>query len=308
MPGTNLKPASSSHQVMKNLSVFALILLLVHCCLVHGDSSSPRLRLRHGPNKELILQTDIEHDEEETDGLSVRKRCECRCRRVYNNEWECCSCPWTDQICFPGDATLTLEDGTDILMKNLRAGHKVKTVANGLETYTEVKTFLKRQPAKSALYLTISTATGSSLTLSGRHLVFVATSNMTGSMSPRFALTVKPGDYLFSTGGCGQPLCPALVTHIQPVVKEGVFVPLTEEGTVLVDGIFASCYSSIDHHIAHAFTAPFRWFPWLLSSWQNDGYSPLVDWLKQFGHMILPTNRQFEEVGNPALPQVRIEL
>ncbi|XP_046559732.1 sonic hedgehog protein-like [Haliotis rubra] len=295
---------------MKSCSVLAWFLLMVHIpgC-VEGASSYPRLRLRHGPNKELILQRDVEQDEEEEDVLSVRKRCECRCRsRVHNSDWECCPCPWTNQVCFPGDATLTLEDGTDIPMKNLRAGHKVKTVANGQVSFTEVKTFLKRQPAKSALYLTISTASGPSLTLSGRHLVFVATSNNTDSMLPRFALTVKPGDYLFSTGTCGQPLCPALVTDIQPVVKEGVYVPLTDEGTVLVDGVFASCYSSIDHHIAHAFTAPFRWFPWLLNSWQNDGYSPLVDWLKQFGHMILPTNRQFEEVGNPALPQLRIEL
>ncbi|XP_067655473.1 sonic hedgehog protein-like [Haliotis asinina] len=294
---------------MKSYSVLAWFLLMVHSCCTEGERSYPRLRLRHGPNKELILQRDLEQDEEEKDGLSVRRRCECHCRsKVHHNDWECCPCPWTDQVCFPGDVTLTLQDGTDISMKNLRAGHKVKTVANGQVIFTEVKTFLKRQPAKSAIYLTISTESGPSLSLSGRHLVFVATSNNTGNMLPRFALTVKPGDYLFSKGNCGQPLCPALVTDVEPVVKEGVYVPLTDEGTVLVNGVFASCYSSIDHHIAHAFTAPFRWFPWLLSSWQNDGYSPLVDWLKQFGHMILPKNRQFEEVGNPALPQVRIEL
>ena len=46
----------------------------------------------------------------------------------------------------------------------------------------------------------------------------------------------------------------------------GAFVPLTVEGTIVVDGVLASCYASFDHDWAHLLTTPFRWLPWLFES------------------------------------------
>ena len=43
----------------------------------------------------------------------------------------------------------------------------------------------------------------------------------------------------------------------------GAFVPLTAEGTIVVDGVLASCYASFDHDWAHLLTTPIRWFPGL---------------------------------------------
>ena len=31
----------------------------------------------------------------------------------------------------------------------------------------------------------------------------------------------------------------------------GAYVPLTEDGNILVDGVLASCYASFDHGLAH---------------------------------------------------------
>ena len=43
-------------------------------------------------------------------------------------------------------------------------------------------------------------------------------------------------------------------------------MPLTAEGTIVVDGVLASCYASFDHDWAHALTAPIRWFPALFEA------------------------------------------
>ena len=39
----------------------------------------------------------------------------------------------------------------------------------------------------------------------------------------------------------------------------GAFVPLTMEGNIVVDGVLASSYSSIDHDLAHLGMAPLQW-------------------------------------------------
>ena len=33
------------------------------------------------------------------------------------------------------------------------------------------------------------------------------------------------------------------------------------EGNILVDGVLASCYASVDHDSAHVFMKPLLWFP-----------------------------------------------
>ena len=36
---------------------------------------------------------------------------------------------------------------------------------------------------------------------------------------------------------------------------------MTREGTIVVDGVVASCYASVNHDLAHVGMAPLRWFP-----------------------------------------------
>ena len=33
------------------------------------------------------------------------------------------------------------------------------------------------------------------------------------------------------------------------------------EGNIVVDGVLASCYASVDHDMVHILLAPMRWFP-----------------------------------------------
>ena len=41
----------------------------------------------------------------------------------------------------------------------------------------------------------------------------------------------------------------------------GTYVPVTEGGNVVVNGVQASCYGTADHDMAHFAMMPLQWFP-----------------------------------------------
>ena len=70
----------------------------------------------------------------------------------------------------------------------------------------------------------------------------------------------------------------------------GAYVPLTEDGNILVDGVLASCYASYDHDLSHFAMTPMQWFPEILQ-WafgMNKAYPIYVNIAKEFGRWILP--------------------
>ena len=40
-----------------------------------------------------------------------------------------------------------------------------------------------------------------------------------------------------------------------------LILPVTTEGNILVDGVLASCYASVNHDLAHVAMKPLLWFP-----------------------------------------------
>ena len=70
----------------------------------------------------------------------------------------------------------------------------------------------------------------------------------------------------------------------------GVYVPLTMEGNVVVDGVLASCYTVFDHDFAHLTMAPMQRFSeameWIFGN--NNGYSVFVSTVKELGILVMP--------------------
>ena len=44
------------------------------------------------------------------------------------------------------------------------------------------------------------------------------------------------------------------------IFLSGAYVPLTEDGNIVVGGILASCYASFDHDLAHLAMVPMQWY------------------------------------------------
>ena len=55
----------------------------------------------------------------------------------------------------------------------------------------------------------------------------------------------------------------------------GAFTPVTMDGNIIVDGVLASCYATVDHDFGHIAMGPLRWFPgtmgWIFG--EDDGLS-----------------------------------
>ena len=60
------------------------------------------------------------------------------------------------------------------------------------------------------------------------------------------------------------------------------------EGNIVVDGVLASCYGTVDHDLAHILLTPLRWFPgmmnWIIG--MNRDFSLYTDLLVDLGQMI----------------------
>ena len=106
-----------------------------------------------------------------------------------------------------------------------------------------------------------------------------------GALEPVFADQIEEGDKLIS--GKGSKMTEEAVVHVEPVTEKGIWVPLTMEGTLLVDGLLASCYASFSHDLVDLAYAPVKMFPRMLlddeESVKVDGCREVVILQKKLG-------------------------
>lgn len=216
--------------------------------------------------------------------------------------------------CFPGEALVTLESGGQKSIGDLRPGERVLASAgsdgSGELVYSEVLAFLDRDPVTWKLFYTLHTEAGARLSLTAAHLVFVSEGNCSEGAAPArgalrtvYASDARPGQcVLVSEGEAGQRHGEGRLSRITRVTvrgSRGAFAPLTQQGTLVVDGVVASCYAVLEQHsLAHWAFSPLR----LLHRWtgstgsHSDGihwYSQLLHWL---GRMLLDSGR-FHPLG-----------
>ena len=147
-------------------------------------------------------------------------------------------------------------------MDELQIGERIAALdSRGDIVYSEVISFLDRQPSEKRQFIRISTESGKTLTLTPAHLVPVEGKSIT------FAARVEVGDRILirdsameiSENKVKDRLGYDRVVDAKLVLEEGVFAPLTSEGTLIVNDVVASCYAIIDSQtIAHYSFLPYR--------------------------------------------------
>lgn len=204
--------------------------------------------------------------------------------------------------CFPGSSTVTLQDGTNKAVKDLRTGDRVLAADNdGNPIYTDFIMFIDQDSATKRLFYVIETDSGQKITLTAAHLLFVGhNSTDEERMSAIFASQVRRGQKVFVFDAERSRLEPVTVKRIYTQEQVGSFAPVTVQGTVVVDQVLASCYAVIeDHVLAHWALAPVRlahWVSSLLFSSQNQlsAQSDGVHWyskiLYQLGTWLLDSH------------------
>lgn len=170
--------------------------------------------------------------------------------------------------CFPGRGEVVTPQGS-VPLEVVRAGDLVQVMReDGSLAFSPVLMFLHRDPRVSRSFLRLTTASGTTLTLTSSHLIFLLEGGLAPSATPTvedalqhggvvLAGRLESGDFLLVAGEGGVRL--EKLVSVSHHVGAGVFAPLTAEGTVVVDGVVASCYAVIDSQaIAHWAFLPVR--------------------------------------------------
>lgn len=150
----------------------------------------------------------------------------------------CGICEVIDEIpdpstCFSEISTVQVQNLGSVTMRDLKVGDHVLTQSGN---YEPVYAFGHKNPTASAQFIQFKTAE-TSLEMTGSHLVFLE-----GKTNPVRADSIKVGDVFQGNN--------AQVKKIKNIERNGLYTPLTPSGTVVVDGIVASSYISLQKDAA----------------------------------------------------------
>ena len=170
------------------------------------------------------------------------------------------------------------------------------------KSYFQFLGWLDRSANANGRFLKIST-NSSSIALTGNHLIF-RTSVADGALESVFADQIEEGDKLVSWKG--SKMTEEAVVAVELAVEKGTWAPLTMEGTLLVDGLLASCYASFPHALSDLALAPVKMFPRMLlddqESLMADGKREVVNLLIKMGTAIGLGQREGTQTGEKENP------
>ena len=153
--------------------------------------------------------------------------------------------PTDDWLCFAPSSTVsiaTLDGGlNEILISQLHVNDKVLT---GSGDYKKVIAFSTFSPPTESVtqvgtqYIKITLESSAFIKLTPRHMIYVQ-----GKRFPIEASNVKIGDFLIRKS----PHSPDMMDQVVSLdydYLQGGFAPITEDGTIVVNGFVAACYSN----------------------------------------------------------------
>lgn len=183
-------------------------------------------------------------------------------------------------MCFPGDATVELQDGTIKAMKNLQLGDVVLTDGannNNNKLYEPIYSFGHVNAKASSEFVQLKTTT-TTLELTKDHMVFVEGNRAVPASS------IQVGDNLVMASGDLEA-----VKDIKKVVRKGIYAPFTPSGSIVVNGVKASNFLSFQdggvlkiggfstgltyQWMSHTFELPHRVWCHYLGQCKNEQYT-----------------------------------
>lgn len=198
----------------------------------------------------LLLKSSLAEDGCGDDCFKNSKgKCECGMSGTISSSCE--RSPRTGKCtgCFHGNSTVLLESGQAMQMDKLIIGDMIQTSS---EEFYPFLGWLERMPDTETVFLTLHTEM-SSITLTPTHIIFVKYGAKTVT---KYARDVSILDELINKDGK-----PEVVSRITKSVSTGYYSPLTEPGTIVVDGLLTSCFASFPHELANMVLYPVRKWP-----------------------------------------------
>ncbi|KAI8483076.1 hypothetical protein Bbelb_392320 [Branchiostoma belcheri] len=206
--------------------------------------------------------------------------------------------------CFQDSTKVQLQDGRKVAMKDLRPGDLVQVVkSDGSLAYSRFLTMLHFEPDEKTTFLHICVeGKNGRIRLTANHLIY-ATKNTQGSIGrPIYAKAVEEGMSVFLADEESGKVAPAKVREVKEMEATGFCAPLTKEGTIMADGVAASCYAVFDHDLSHKAFAPLRLLYGLKSALRIGGKEKKVvkQGIHKYAEALMRANKQLFHV-QPAM-------
>lgn len=155
--------------------------------------------------------------------------------------------------CFHGSSNVITKEGLKPLSEIHVGDEVLSTWDKHVATFNRVVGFLHTDPHHLTTFIHIQTSSNNSLLITKEHLIFKRYTAVK-------AEDINIGDFVLVTNDT-RTFNMNKVTSIRHVNMSGVYAPLTEAGTIVIDGVLNSCYAVINSHdIAHLAFLPLRLF------------------------------------------------
>ncbi|XP_059168437.1 uncharacterized protein LOC131950352 [Physella acuta] len=156
--------------------------------------------------------------------------------------------------CFPKGSSVLLENGRKEIVENLSPGIEVLTFDKKKSlVYAEIYMFGHKQGNTVSKFVVIHTESHQ-ISISPEHLILCKKNDMKSFVA---AKTVKVGDEILTKSEQG--FVWSSVADVTYSVDRGLYAPFTKSGTIVVDGVVASCYIDVLlHDVCHRMVSPIR--------------------------------------------------
>jgi hypothetical protein len=181
-------------------------------------------------------------------------------------------CICVEVECFPADATVDVFDIGQVKLSSLKIGARVRIIDdNNQITYSPIIAFLHRELNEQAIYKEIRTSS-TQIHVSNRHLIYRRNDGFV------WAETLSEGDeILVLSSKYSNKTNWEEIIDINDVNKQGLMAPLTEQGTIIVNNVHASCYAVVKYHyLGHMALAPYRWYHRLFGRTAGINTTPIL--------------------------------
>ncbi len=184
--------------------------------------------------------------------------------------------------CFPSDATVDVFNIGRVSLSSLQIGAQVRVLNEENQlSYSPIIAFLHRELDEHALYKRIRTK-NSVIELSKRHLIHQRQNGFIWAEK-----LMKGDEILVLSSHDENEIQWEEIIEITDVYKQGLMAPLTEQGTIIVNNVHASCYALVkSHKVAHFALAPYRFYHRLFGqlSDRNSMTTPILSYADLLFH------------------------
>ncbi|VDM99541.1 unnamed protein product, partial [Onchocerca ochengi] len=173
--------------------------------------------------------------------------------------------------CFSADTKVYTQNGEKTMKEIVVGDFVLVPVSKNQLRYERVEMFYHREPETRAKFVVLETESGRKLSLTELHLLPLGDCEQMHESTTnadiidqwlrksKFAYKARMGDCVFTITSNHKLQVDRIVKVGRQYLK-GVYSPMTVEGSIVVDGVLASCFSQVESHFAQKLVYDFLVF------------------------------------------------